>query len=126
MFSTSQTAILSPNNCLMKVFIATFLVCANAHAALINYSEGAGDLDSAFTTSFTVDMAGVHSWSGSASIFNPQAGIAVSEIDFDSFQLVVDPGFVDVDEAVHLRAGRKHLNSQHGYPDAYCQLSLFD
>ena len=93
MFSTSQTAILSPNNCLMKVFIATFLVCANAHAALINYSEGAGDLDSAFTTSFTVDMAGVHSWSGSASIFDPQAGIAVSEIDFDSFQLVVDPGF---------------------------------
>lgn len=41
-------------------------------------------------------------------------------------QLQVDAGFVDVDEAVQLRAGRKHLNSQHGYPDAYCQLSLFD
>jgi hypothetical protein len=79
-------------NSLVAVFM-TLLALGEAHGALINYDEGAGDLDAAFTTLFTVDMAGSHSWMGSASIFISEAGESNSDIDSDSFQLLLPSGF---------------------------------
>ena len=63
------------------------LVCINANATLINFTETT-DLPEDFSTSFEINMAGTNTWSGT-SAFDTDAQTA----DVDQFRLAVAAGF---------------------------------